>query len=390
MANRGSMRLLGALCLLVAAAGGGSPEQKHCTRGWAAMPQATVGLSSENTDGQQQRKLRVENTCSEEVDVFWLDEQGEEVHLKSLKPGRKFNMATASGHAFRAYFAAGYGTRSDLPSSALPRATPRQLALEHVVLLVDEAAVESLDIVRIAPCGLDAVPYHHQRVAAKPASSDAGGSEASAAEAAAQQKADEQERQRERQELALSAAKAVEDDTRRQELEAALQQREVEAATKEAEATVREQELRDTLAAAQAQAKEQEEHAREATAAATAAAADAEAKAAAAAAEAKAAAAAAAAAAAERPAATAAAGEEDLQWIAVSGESTSKPHHSLISKAISDRMLVVAVAVVCILCGIAFWLHTQLRESAQANADLLQQVEAAKARTALRHKESAA
>eukprot|EP01043_Picozoa_sp_COSAG02_P071655 COSAG02_NODE_13189_length_1429_cov_12.709023_1_plen_249_part_01 len=174
-----AMRLL---CEVVAAVlfllspGAGTGAAQHCTREWAVTPDATVGLRSVNGDGQQERKLRMVNTCADEVVIYWMDLNGEEVELKRLKPGRKTSMMTATGHAFRVYFAAGFtSVRADLPESALPLSTSRQLALEHTVHLEGSEHSEASDPsdpsdpsdqnwIRIAPCGADATPFHHQRI----------------------------------------------------------------------------------------------------------------------------------------------------------------------------------------------------------------------------------
>jgi hypothetical protein len=349
MAGSTAMLLLSLLLLLH------SSGAKYCERSWSPIPDATVGLRSANEEGQQELKLRMENTCADDVVVYWIDLAGEEVELKRLKPGRKLSMLTATGHAFRVYFPAGFtGTRADLPESALPRSTSRQLALEHTVAARAADSVEetgdSLELVSIAPCGADAAPYYHQRITAPPSTDDADVDEAlrrteaeaaaaAAAAAAATKAAEDSER------AAAAQAAKEQEQQRREQLEQELQQREAEAAVREAASQAREAELRTTLEEARAAARAQEEQTRLATEAAEAAAA---AAAAASAAQALEQASAASAAAAEGPAG-------DGQFLAAS------------------------VAVVCVLAATAAWLHGQLRESASENADLLRQVQEAEA-----------
>lgn len=300
----------------------------HCTREWAQTPDATVGLRSINHDGQQERKLRMVNTCADEVVIYWMDLNGEEVELKRLKPGRKISMMTSTGHAFRVYFAARFtSVRADLPESALPRSTSRQLALEHTVHL-DVGDDNDEKWVQIAPCGADATPFHHQRMkstdqqtAAELPSTDShtrptpGSTDKSNSE---------------------TPTPAHEEDQRRlQELEEQLQRREAEAAARQAEQDAREEELRVSLEQAQAAVRQQEEQARLATEAAAVAMAQ-----------------------------------------ATASSANSQQHTEVKEDDVEEDLVVTAsVTLACVLAATTAWLYSQLRKSASANVELLRKVQ---------------
>ena len=301
----------------------GAEAARHCTREWADKPGATVGLRSVNHENQQEWKLRMLNTCADDVVIYWMDLNGEEVELKRLKPGRKASMLTATGHAFRVYFAGSLtSARADPPSS-----TSLQLALEHTVR--PEHSDE--EWFKIAPCGADATPFHHQRIRPTVPTDvqtavklpNTGSDAPSAPEITAE----------------VSSATlypAHEEDQRRlRELEQQLQQREAEAATRQAEQEAREHELRVTLEQAQAAARQHEEQARLATQAAAAATAQA------------------------------------------AGASAPVQQHSEVKADTAEEDVVVtaSVALACILATTAAWLYSQLRKSASAKVELLQQVQ---------------
>ena len=305
----------------------GTEAARYCKREWAHKPDATVDLRSVNHDGQQEWKLHMLNTCADEVVIYWMNLNGEEVELKRLKPGRKTSMLTATGHAFRVYFADSFTT--DLPTSALPGSTSRQLAMEHTVR--SEHNDEADEWVEIAPCGADATPFHRQPIrptvptdvvtGAKLPNADSNALSAPAITTEASS-------------ATLNSAHA-EDQRRLLELEQQLQRHEAEASARQAEQEAREHELRVTLEQAQAAARQQEEQARLATEAAAAAMAQ-----------------------------------------AASASAPVQQHSEVkVDTAEADVAVTASVALMCMLATTAAWLYSQLRKSASAKVELLQQLQ---------------
>ena len=90
----------------------------------------------------------MQNACAEPLVVMWVDELGAETEvMRLLKPGKRFSMATAIGHAFRVYWAAGQAAGTQ----------QRQLAMEVRVPPQQEDGGE-VHVVQILPC-VGAVPF---------------------------------------------------------------------------------------------------------------------------------------------------------------------------------------------------------------------------------------
>lgn len=124
--------------------GEGSGTVRHCTRDWATPLEPDMSLRTPSPDapGVQPRKLRMDNTCAEDVVVKWVNEHGAEVQVKRLEPGMRLSTATTGGAVFRAYFV----DENDQPV---------QLALEHKVSRLDPR----MRHVDIAPCGPEATRF---------------------------------------------------------------------------------------------------------------------------------------------------------------------------------------------------------------------------------------
>ena len=124
--------------------GEGSGTPRHCTRDWATPLEPDMSLRTPSPDapGVQPRKLRMDNTCAEDVIVKWVNEHGAEVQVKRLEPGMRLATATTGGAVFRAYFV----DDNDQPV---------QLALEHKVSRLDPR----MRHVDIAPCGPEATRF---------------------------------------------------------------------------------------------------------------------------------------------------------------------------------------------------------------------------------------
>ena len=106
-------------------------------------------MHSINEDSQQERRMKMENTAAEPLQVYWVDPAGVEVPMTKLAAGRQFTVMTASGHAFRAYMLRPDGKQ--------------KLALEHRVEMasnVDQfGQATEIDFVRVMPCGPGAKPF---------------------------------------------------------------------------------------------------------------------------------------------------------------------------------------------------------------------------------------
>eukprot|EP01047_Picozoa_sp_COSAG01_P096104 COSAG01_NODE_26669_length_706_cov_2.532125_1_plen_180_part_10 len=124
-------------------------QQRYCTSRWSQELQHTTFFASVNEESQQERRMRMENTAAEPLEVYWVNPDGEEITMTKLAAGRKFTVMTASGHAFRAYFIRPDGSQ--------------KLAYEHRVTLTDQldefGEPKHEDYVRVMPCGRGAKPF---------------------------------------------------------------------------------------------------------------------------------------------------------------------------------------------------------------------------------------